>query len=99
MAALLGDSNILSKLDADVRANEIFYHSGCQKKFERRHDQLLSDKKDNRDVSYKNAIAFERAIAVLKGRASEAPDIPIVVREIGGVQQLSTGGRSWKLWK
>ena len=30
MAALLGDSTILSKLDADVRANEIFYHSGLE---------------------------------------------------------------------
>ena len=33
-------------------------------------------------VRYKKAIALERAITVLKERASEAPDIPIVVREI-----------------
>ena len=33
MASLLGNTEILSKLHTDVRANELFYHSKCLKTF------------------------------------------------------------------
>ena len=35
MASLLGNTEILSKLYTDVRANELFYHSKCLKTFQR----------------------------------------------------------------
>ena len=47
----LGDINILSKLDADVRANEIFYHHKCQKRYEYGYN---SSKKSNNSSEIKN---------------------------------------------
>ena len=43
MASELGDISFLSKLDADVRANELFYHGNCLKSFSWRHKQITEN--------------------------------------------------------
>ena len=71
MACFLGDTNILSKLDSDVRANEIFYHSKCQKKYVSRYNSAKNKSTTIKsDMCYERAIAVERTISIRKTRIS-----------------------------
>ena len=85
MASVLGDSGLLSKLDADVRANELFYHGNCLKTFKFRYQKCLEnvDKKTEKEMNYYlNAVALDRTIRHLKERAYDQPESPVTVSSI-----------------
>ena len=82
IALFLGEVKLLSKLNTDVRANEILY-SRCQKKFESLYKNSKEmPKNENNEHRYKKALALEKTIVSLKEKAVEHPDIPIEVRHI-----------------
>ena len=81
MACFLGDTNILSKLDSDLRGNEIFYHSKCQKKYVSRYNSAKNKSTTIKsDMCCERAIAVERTIDVIRQEAYEKPESPIAVR-------------------
>ena len=85
MASVLGDSGLLSKLDADVRANELIYHGNCLKTFKFRYQKCLEnvDKKTEKEMNYYlNAVALDRTIRHLKERAYDQPESPVTVSSI-----------------
>ena len=60
-------------LDADVRANELFYHGNCLKTFKFRYQKCLEnvDKKTEKEMNY-----------YLKERAYDQPESPVTVSSI-----------------
>ena len=65
MASLLRNTEILSKLPIDVRANELFYHSKCLKIFQYHYETFLNkSKKNNTDTAFKNVVALEKQKAL-----------------------------------
>ena len=83
MASLLGNTEILSKLLTDIRANELFYHSKCLKTFQYHHETFLNKSKENNtDTAFKKAVVLESTIALLKQKAYENPEFPVEARVI-----------------
>ena len=85
IASAIGDVTILSKLSRDVRANEIYYHSKCQKTFERKYQSSNEEAAKPRtvaDIRYKKAIVLERTITILREQAYENAECPVEVRKI-----------------
>ena len=83
MASLLENTEILSKLQTDVRANELFYHSKCLKTLQYHYETFLNkSKKNNTDTAFKKAVALESTIALLKQKAYENPECPVEARVI-----------------
>ena len=83
MASLLGNTEILSKLHTDVRANEIFYHSKCLKTFQNHYETFLNKNKgNNTDTAFKKAVSLKSAIALLKQKAYKNPECPVEARVI-----------------
>ena len=83
MVSLLGNTEILSKLYTDVRANELFYHSKCLKAFQYYYETFLNKrKKNNTDTTFKRAVALESTIALLQQKAYENPECPVEARVI-----------------
>ena len=52
MASVLRDCDLLSKLQNDVRANELFYHSNCLSSFKRRYENHNGEPSRNIKASY-----------------------------------------------
>ena len=83
MASLLGNTEILSKLHTDIRANELFYHSKCLKTFQYHYETFLTKSKENNtDTAFKKAVVLESTIALLKQKAYENPECPVEARVI-----------------
>ena len=84
MASELGEISFLSKLDADVRANELFYHGNCLKSFNWRHKQITENyiEKENSKTAYLRAVALEKSIRFLKELSYEHPDCPVEVSRV-----------------
>ena len=83
MASLLGNTEILSKLHTDIRANELFYHSKCLKTFQYHYKTFLNKSKENNtDTAFKKAVVRESTIALLKQKAYKNPEFPVEARVI-----------------
>ena len=77
----IGNTEILSKLYTDVRANELFYNSKCLKTFQYHYETFLNKRKvNNTDTTFKRAVALESTIALLKEKAYENPECPVEAR-------------------
>ena len=83
MATALCDTKILSKLNYDVRANELHYHGKCSKNFEYRYE-TLKKKKENLTEAEEivKAKALERTIVYLKQLPLNDPKCQIEVRSL-----------------
>ena len=83
MASLLGNTETLSKLHTDVRANELFYYSKCLKTFQYHYETFLNKSKENNtDTTFKKVVVLESTIALLKLKAYENPECPVEARLI-----------------
>ena len=70
MASLLGNTEVISKLHTDVRANKLFYHSKCLKNLQYHYETFLNKSKEkNTDTAFKKAVALASAIVLLKREA------------------------------
>ena len=64
MASLLGNTEALSKLHTDARANKLCYHSKCLKTFQYHYETSLNKSKENNtDMACKKVVALESTIA------------------------------------
>ena len=78
MASLLGNTETLSKLHTDVRANELFYYSKCLKTFQYHYETFLNKSRENNtDTAFKKTLAHESTIALLEQKAYENPECPV----------------------
>ena len=78
MASLLGNTEILLRLHANIRANELFYHSRCLKIFQYHYEMFLNKSKENNtDTALKKVVAPESTIALLKQKAYENLECPV----------------------
>ena len=68
MASVLRDSDLLSKLQNDVRANELFYHSNCLSSFKRRYGEPSRNIK----APYSKAVVLEKTIDHLSAVAEKS---------------------------
>ena len=72
MASVLRDSDLLSKLQNDVRANELFYHSNCLSSFKRRYENHNGEPSRNIKASYSKAVILEKTIDHLRAVAEKS---------------------------
>ena len=83
MVSLLGNTEILSKLHTDVRANELFYHNKCLKAFKNHYKTILNKSKENNtDTALKKAVALEITTVLLKQKVYENSECSIEARGI-----------------
>ena len=83
IASLLRNTEILSKLHTEVRANELFYHSKCLKTLQYHYETFLNKSKENNtDTDFKKAVALESTIALLNQKAYENLEYPVEAQAI-----------------
>ena len=72
MASVLRDCDLLSKLQNDVRANELFFHSNCLSSFKRRYENHIGEPSRNIEASYSKAVVLEKTIDHLRAVAEKS---------------------------
>ena len=72
MASVLRDCDLLSKLQNDVRANELFYRSNCLSSFKRRYENHNEEPSRNIKASYSKAVVLEKTIDHLRAVAEKS---------------------------
>ena len=83
MAYLSGNTEILSKLHTDVRANKLFYHSKCLKTSQYHFETFLNKSKENNtDTSFKKAVPLESTMALFKQKAYKNSECPVQAQGI-----------------